>query len=54
MANKPAVERSWDSMVRQTDPDFERKKRTETEYEFTRRKFTADRDKRFPYDQEDA
>lgn len=37
-------------MVRQADPDYDRKRRQETEYVFTRdRQFKADRDNRWPY-----
>lgn len=53
MANKPATERAWDVMVRQADPDYDRKVRKETEFEFSNgRTFTADRSRRHPYDQE--
>ena len=51
MTNKPATERAWDVIVRQADPDYERKRHKEIEYEFSNgRQFTADRDKRPPYD----
>lgn len=54
MANKPAVERSWDAMVRQADPDYERKLANEVEFEFSNgRQFKADRRKRFPYGDND-
>lgn len=53
MANKPAIERSWEVMVRQADPDYERKLAKEVEFEFSNdRKFVADRRKRFPYGDE--
>lgn len=51
MANKRAIERSWEVMVRQADPDYDRAVHNELEFEFSRgRKFYADRPRRFPYD----
>lgn len=47
-----SVDRTWSSLVHQADPDMEREKRNEIEYKFSRRTFTADRSKRFPYDQD--
>jgi hypothetical protein len=37
------------AMVNQSDPDFERRKHREVEYEFSARVFTADPYKRGPY-----
>lgn len=49
--NRPAKEFSWDEIVRNVDPNYEFRRRNETEYEFSKgRKFTANRDTRFPYD----
>lgn len=54
-------DRTWKSVVAEADPDFEAQKRREVEYDFSGagrsgqgRVFTANRDKRFPYDQADS
>lgn len=39
----------WRGILNMLDPDLEREKRTEVEYEFTRRKFTADPTRRGAY-----
>jgi competence transcription factor ComK len=45
-----SIERTWISMVKQHDPDFEAQKRRETEYEFSNgRTFKANPAKRHPY-----
>lgn len=50
MSNNPAVERSYEVMVRQADPDYDRKLHNEVEVKFSNgREFRADRSKRFPY-----
>lgn len=53
-----SVERTWASIVKDKEPDFEAQKRRETEYDFRDagragqgRLFATDRAKRFPYDQ---
>jgi len=51
---KSGIEWSWESLVRQADPDYDRRVHNETEFKFSNgREFTADRNKRFPYDQPD-
>lgn len=53
MANKPAIETTWETMVRQADPDYDAKARNEVEFRMSNgREFRANRDKEFPYDQE--
>lgn len=39
----------YERIVRQSDPDWQRDKHNETEYEFSRRRFNADRSKRGAY-----
>lgn len=44
-----SVSRPWLVMVAQADPNFQRDKHHEIEYEFTGRRFFADRSKRGAY-----
>jgi hypothetical protein len=52
-----SVDRTWKSVVVDADPDFERDKRNEVEYEFEgkgrKRVFTANRANRHPFNVED-
>jgi len=47
-----SVDYPFKEIVVAADPDFEREKRNEIEYEFRGKTFRANRSKRFPYDQD--
>lgn len=56
MASAPttkSVTRTYKSLVLKQNPNFEAEKRREVEYEFSRRKFSANRAVRHPYNIED-
>jgi hypothetical protein len=48
-----SIDIPWRGLINMKDPDLERDKRKEIEYEFTKRKFTADPAKRGAYAPED-